>query len=145
VGVTLGDGARLELDAEQLRNAIAEDPEGVKDLFISRVIDQAGGTQTLPGGVIVSDPDTKETFSSLGVVSRLEEFAKGYINSVDGLLTLRNRALDSQIDLQRKRIESFNIRLESRRVILQRQFIAMERAIGQLQTQQASLGSISRI
>lgn len=146
VGVTVGSGGELELDAERLRSAIAEDPEGVKDLFVAREVDSAaGGKQVLPGGVTVHDPLAKETFSSLGVVARLEEFAKGYINSVDGVLTLRNRALDSQINLQEERIEAFNVRMESRRLILQRQFIAMERAIGQLQSQQSSLGSIGPV
>jgi flagellar hook-associated protein 2 len=147
VGVTVGDGGKLSLDAERMRAAIAEDPQGVKDLFISRVVDSAGGQTVLPGGpggITVRDPDAKETFSSLGVVARLEEFAKGYINSVDGLLTLRNRTLDTQIDLQRKRIEAFDVRLESRRLILQRQFTAMERAIAQFQGQQSSLSSITR-
>ena len=145
VGVTVGDGGRLELDADRLREAIAEDAEGVRNLFIARDVDSAGGTTTLPSGIIVRDPTAKETFSSLGVVAQLEEFAKSYINSVDGVLTLRNRTLDTQIELQEQRIAVFNARLETRRQILHQQFVAMERAIGQLQSQQASLGSIARI
>lgn len=144
VGVTIGDGGKLTLDADRLRAAIAEDPEGVKDLFVARVVDSAGGTTALPGGITIRDPDAKQTFSSLGVVARLEEFAGSYINSVDGLLTQRGRTLDTQIDLQRQRIEAFDVRLESRRGILQRQFVAMERAIAQMQGQQSALSSISR-
>ncbi|MFG0284065.1 MAG: flagellar filament capping protein FliD [Phycisphaerales bacterium JB039] len=145
VGVTIGSGGKLELDAEQLRKAIAEDAEGVKNLFVAREIDSVGGTTTLPSGIVVRDPEAKETFSSLGVVAQLEEFAKSYINSIDGVLTVRNRTLDTQIELQEQRIQAFNVRLETRRLILQRQFVALERAIGQLQSQQASLGSIARV
>ncbi len=50
--------------------------------------------------------------------------------------------MDNQITAQNKRIDDFTARLEDRRAILENQFIAMEKAIGQMQTQQQALGSL---
>ena len=88
---------------------------------------------------------SRDEFESLGVVGQLEEMARRYIDSVDGVLTLRKNALDTQIGSVNDRIEDMDVRLEQRREALSRQFIAMERAIASLQTQQSALQSISLI
>jgi flagellar capping protein FliD len=47
------------------------------------------------------------------------------------------------IDLARKRIEAMDVRLESRRKHLERQFTAMESALAQLQGQGGALSALS--
>jgi len=147
VGITVGDGGKLTLDAERLREAIDQDPEAVEALFAARkqdplsdeVLDENGDPIE---GVTVSGGFSDATFSQLGVAGLLEELADRYVDSIDGILTLRTNALDNQVQLQEDRIEAFNERLVVRQGILEQQFIAMEQALASLQTQQQALASL---
>lgn len=132
VGVEVGAGGKLELDADQLRSALATDPAAVEALFAARV--------EAPGSTVESPQ-----FTQLGVVGQVEELVRRYTDSVSGVLTTRTRSIDSQIQLQNRRIGELDVRLENRKAILQRQFLAMEQAIGQLQSQSTALGSIGSI
>lgn len=142
VGLTLGDGARLELDKDKLREAIEQDPQAVEDLLIAREIDQSGGKTVLDSGIEVTDPLARETFSSLGVFARIEELSKTYIDSVDGVLTARGRALDNQVQLQEDRIAFFDLKLADKRTRLEREFASLEGIISNFQAQQAALASL---
>jgi len=142
VGITIGEGGRLEVDKERLGQALDEDAQAVEDLLIAREIDQAGGTRSLGEGITVTDPTARETFSSLGVFAKVEELARTYIDSVDGVLTARNRALDNQISLQEDRISFFDQRLDDKRLRLEREFAALEGIISNFQAQQAALSSL---
>lgn len=142
VGLTLGDGARLELDKDKLREAIEQDPQAVEDLLIAREIDQSGGVTVLEGGIEVTDPLARETFSSLGIFARIEELSKTYIDSVDGVLTARGRALDNQVELQEDRIAFFDLKLADKRTRLEREFASLETIISNFQAQQAALASL---
>lgn len=142
VGLTLGDGARLELDKDKLREAIEQDPQAVEDLLIAREIDQSGGVTVLEGGIEVTDPLARETFSSLGIFARIEELSKTYIDSVDGVLTARGRALDNQVELQEDRIAFFDLKLADKRSRLEREFASLETIISNFQAQQAALASL---
>lgn len=139
-GVTLGSGSVLEFDAAAFREALAQDPEGVEALFSANRLAPIEDEEVAPG-VFVSQTDT--SFNQLGVVERLAQLADGFTNSIDGLITNRNNAIDSQIDLQERRIDQLNDRINDRRTILEAEFVAMERALAQLQTQQSALSSIS--
>ncbi|GJM19199.1 MAG: flagellar hook-associated protein 2 [Phycisphaeraceae bacterium] len=145
VGVTIGEGGRLEFDRDDFRAALEEDPDAVERLFTTRDIDADAASQEILPGITASNPDADTEFSALGVVAQIEQFANGYINSIDGVLTLRGKSLDSQIALQQSRIEQFDIRLESQRQVLSRQFLAMEQSIAQIQTQSQSLGQIALV
>jgi flagellar hook-associated protein 2 len=142
VGITIGEGGRLELDKDRLRQALDEDPQAVEDLLIAREIDSAGGTRSFGEGITVTDPTARETFSSLGVFAKVEELARTYIDSVDGVLTARNRALDNQIQLQEDRIAFFDQQLADKRSRLEREFAALEGIISNFQAQQAALSSL---
>ncbi len=141
VGVTVGSGGKLELDAEELRAALEQDPQGVADLFTARVLKPREPITVAPG-VTVSNPDQEDEFLSLGVAAQAEELVNDYINSIDGILTGRKRTLDDQIAAQNRRIADFDVRLANRRQVLERQFLAMERAIGMLQNQQNALAAM---
>lgn len=146
VGITIGDGgASLSFDSARFREAYAEDPASVTALFESFDLAPTGTEVEVEPGITVSGGSGTRSFASLGVIGQIEELARSYLDSVDGLLTARERALDDQISTQQSRIEDFSDRLERRRQVLQQQFIAMERAIGQLQSQQGALASLQQL
>jgi len=133
IGIKVGQGGALQLDRDKLRRAVEQDYQAVADLVSARV--QAPQ----------ADPTDPPTFTSLGVVSQMENAADSFINSVTGSLTRRSKSLSDEVDMQTQRIADFDARLASRRTILERQFLAMEQAIGQLQSQQSALSGITRI
>lgn len=142
VGLTIGSGGRLELDKEKLQKALDEDPQAVEDLLVAREIDQSAGSRSLGEGITVTDPTARETFSSLGVFAKIEELSRTYIDSVDGVLTARNRALDNQVRLQEDRIAFFDRQLLDKRARLEREFAALEGIISNFQAQQAALSQL---
>jgi len=85
---------------------------------------------------------TEDTFSRLGVAEQLRELADNMTNRFDGVLTRRGQTIDQQLTLQRTRISNVDTKLEVKRQKLERQFLSMEQAIANLQTQQRSLGQI---
>lgn len=147
VGVKVGDGGVLTLDRDRFREAMESDPESVKALFAARD-SQSNTTQNpIPGNTTITAtiPGAKDTFTSLGIAGLIEELTKSYIDSVDGILTIKRKSFDDQIALQQKRIEQFDLQLENKRKVLEQQFLAMEQAIAQLQAQQSSLSQIQSI
>jgi flagellar hook-associated protein 2 len=142
VGITVGSGGTLQLNRDRFRQALEQDPQGVAELFAARVQVPRTPVQFEPG-ITINEPDAPDEFSSLGVASIVENLSESFINSLNGSLTRKNNGLTTQIELQNKRIADYDLRLTSRRGILERQFLAMERAIGKLQTQQGSIGQIS--
>lgn len=141
VGVKVGDGGTLSLDSDKFRAALQDDPDAVKNLFAAREVDSDEYID-LGGGAKARNPNYGKSFSKLGLASAFEELATRYVDSSSGILTLRKKSMDNQITAQNKRIDDFTTRLEDRRAILENQFIAMEKAIGQMQTQQQALGSL---
>ncbi len=132
VGIEIAQGGRLRFDKDRFRAALAEDPAAVEQLFTVRTLDPVNGTIRAGG----------ETFSALSVMAQIEQFAKGYVDTNEGILTLRTRSIEEQIRAQNARIAAIDARLESRRDVLTRQFARMEQAIAQLQRQQSALSSI---
>ena len=91
------------------------------------------------------NPETEITYSERGVMVIFEQFAESYTDSLTGILTGRDDAFDDQIALQESRIESIDARLDARREVLTRQFLAMEQAIAQFQTQGSALSQIASL
>eukprot|EP00913_Durusdinium_trenchii_P006106 g5718.t1 len=104
VGVTVGEGGKLEFDRDRFREALDQDPTAVADLFSRRTIDPDGGSINIDG-VIVNNPDAETEFTELGLVVKLEEFADRYISSINGVFTSKNDSIDRQIKIQQDRIE----------------------------------------
>lgn len=142
VGVSVGAGGKLVLNEDRLREALAEDPDAVANVFAAR---ELADDQKIDLGNGITYDSPEPIFDSLGVVERLNELVKDMTNSIDGSLTLVNRNYDSMIRLQSKRIEAFDAKLEARRIQLERQFSAMEQALAALQSQQTALSSIRPI
>ena len=146
VGITIGDGgASLEFDSNRFREAYSEDSAAVTALFETFELEQTDTEEEIFPGVTVSGGDPDRVFSSIGVIGQFEELARSYLDSVDGILTGRENALETQISLQEDRIDRFGEQLERRRASLEQQFIAMERVIGQLQSQQGALASLQQL
>jgi flagellar hook-associated protein 2 len=146
VGLGFDRDGTLKVDSEKLRTAINEDPRGVRDLFAARAQGETSNRQQVGDapGVFVTVA-TAGAFSQLGVAEKLAQAIDKYIKPVDGVLTRRNRTIDDQIRAQNKRITQIDSRLESRRTILERQFLSMEQSIGRLQGQQRSISSLASL
>lgn len=142
LGLSLSKDGEISIDRDRLREAMATDPESVKQLFTLRTL-KDDSTLDLGGGATTTNPNAGQSFSALGVMGQLEQAAERYINSVNGVLTNRNKGYDSQIEIQNRRLTAMDVRLEGRRLILERQFAAMEKTIGRLQIQSSSLGVLS--
>lgn len=140
VGVRLGEGSRLEFDSDRFRLALDDDFEGVRDLFQARDQLPREPVELSPG---VTTPNLgDDEFSKLGFGEFIEQVMESLTNSIDGVLTQRNRTIDDQIEAQQDRIEFIDVQLERKRAVLEREFVAMEQAIASIQSQQAAINSI---
>lgn len=144
VGLEFGDGGVLSIDKTRLRAAMEEDYDAVAELFTARDLEDKEDDEVAPG-ITVRNTSTDDTFSRLGLAGIIEELAKDYTDSVDGQLTNRSNALTTQIRGLNTRVEDFDARLDRRREVLQRQFLAMEQAIAQLQSQSSALTALRSV
>ncbi len=120
---------------------VEQDSAGVESLFTAQVAND-DSVIDIGGGTTVTNVNAGNSFSSLGILPQLERLGTHYLDTVDGLFTLRKKTIDDQIKSQNDQIASLQSRLDQRRVILQRQFLAMEESIGKLQQQQGALGQL---
>ncbi|MFW5652543.1 MAG: flagellar filament capping protein FliD [Planctomycetota bacterium] len=138
VGINVGEGGKLELDGDKLRQAITEDRASVEKLFAAKEIEEGDGDL----GEGITNPNAESTYSELGVAELMAELTHDLTNSVNGTLTLVNQNYDSKLQLQEERIEDLDARLESKRMMLEMQFAAMESTLASLQSQQSALSSM---
>ncbi len=135
VGFSLEEGGSLAFDAEVFQDAYASDPTGMASLF-------------------TEEADTEEV-TELGMTTEQAVAGTGGIGAVfthtldtltrdyDGLIANITEGLDGQSDILNDRIEYINVLLIGKRARLERQFMAMEMALAQLQAQQSSLNSLA--
>lgn len=142
VGVTVGSGGDLELDEDQLREALDTDASGVEALFAARVQDAVDTEEEISPGITVRNPGATGSFSSLGIMGIIEELGKKYIDTTNGIFTVKSKSFTDLITSQNARITALDVRLASKRSKLERQFTQMEIAISKLQSQQSALSSI---
>lgn len=144
IGIKVGSGGTMELNVDRFRAAMQEDAASVESLFVTRTqVSDATIDFFGDGSVIVRNPNAGNTFSALGVMGQFEQLVTRYTDATSGLLTGRSKSVGEQITLQTARVEAFTARLERRQAVLQRQFFAMESAIGRMQGQQSALSSLS--
>ncbi|QDU61443.1 Flagellar hook-associated protein 2 [Planctomycetes bacterium Pan216] len=115
VGITLDRSGQLQFDRLKFRSVLNSDPEGVQDFF------GASGT---------------------GVSDQFESLVDG-LNDTDGLISNRVDNITRTIERQNKAIEEIGERLEIRQERLLLEFVAMERAIATLTSQQNALSQLS--
>ncbi len=116
IGLRIANGAKLELDEEQFRQALAADREAVEELFTKA---ETGA------GTVLQDELAALTDIGTGTIDR------------------RKENLVQQEDLLRDRIDALQLLLDSKEERLYRQFYAMEQALSQMSEMQASLSSLS--
>jgi len=118
VGLSLGNGAKLQLDEDRLREALSENREDVEALF----------TQAETG---------------LGII--IEEELAGITDNGTGLIDSHSQLLQEQEDLLTKRIEEMEVLLAAKEQRLYNDFYAMEQALAQMSSQQSALESLSSL
>lgn len=137
VGITVGSGGELKVDKAKLRAALADDPAAVEKLFTAKTLK--------PKSTDPNARDTGDEYTELGAMGIIERAIERYSDSVEGTLTLRRKAMETQVTQLNRQVDAWDVRLANKRSNLEAQFRAMESAIGQLQTQQSSLSSIQSI
>ena len=142
IGVTSGSGGKLSFDKNKFRSALEADPAAVEALVAARTPIPRSPTTEIDTGITVNNTSTIETFSRLGIAEKLGEAVDSLTRSTDGTITRRNRTIQNQVESNADRIAQFDIRLESKRLRLERQFADMEKAIASLQGQSSALSSI---
>ncbi|MEM9296086.1 MAG: flagellar filament capping protein FliD, partial [Planctomycetota bacterium] len=132
VGIRVGSGARLQFDETTFREALQTDPDAVRDLFALETF--------------AVDPETgeedRDTVTARGVAVFLDDVLDGLIDGNTSAIGGAISNIDDQIEANNDRIETLNERLDDRRARLEAEFVAMERALAELQDQSASLGQI---
>ncbi|UCE67821.1 MAG: flagellar filament capping protein FliD [Candidatus Zixiibacteriota bacterium] len=105
---------------------------------------------TLTPDLLVDGAEGKITLTK-GIAALLSERIDAYTDANDGILNSRTKTIEKQINNIKEQIERMEEQLEVKRESLYKQFIAMEEAIGKLQSQQmflssaiASLGSLGQ-
>ncbi len=129
VGITVGSGAVLQFDAAKFQAALDTDRDAVEALFTFREEE--------------TDPVTNETtLTASGIGARIDQLLG---NLTDVVVQGRVDAIDNQIKGNEDRIETLNQRLDAKRARLEAQFIAMERALSEIQGQSSALASLQNL
>ncbi|MFB3139224.1 MAG: flagellar filament capping protein FliD [Phycisphaerales bacterium] len=140
VGIRIGAEGVLTFDKDKFREAYENDPQAVENLFAA-FKGTTTTTKEIAPGVTVNV--TEQTFTVLGFGDLFDQLLDGLTNSIDGTMTLADQVFQDQIDLTKSRIDAFDVRLDARRARLERQFLAMETALAQLQGMNNALLSLS--
>lgn len=127
VGITVGTGATLRLDAAKFQNALNTDRESVQNLFTFIQ------TETNDDGETVT--------TAKGVGKAIDELLERLTDTETGIIESRVSSIDSQINLNNDRIKRLDASIAAKRLRLEAQFAAMERALAGLQTQSTALAS----
>jgi flagellar hook-associated protein 2 len=111
LGVQLSQGGKLEFNKNDFLKAYAENPANV------------------------------EKAVSTGLAKTLEKVADGATDSISGSLTQKIQSGNTMISRLNKEILDWDAKLADRRTALQRQFTAMETALGRISSQSSWLSS----
>jgi len=139
VGIRIGAKSTMTFDRTRFQDALEEDYDAVVNLFTA-FESSTTTTRQIEEGVTVTVHD--QTFAKLGFADLFDQLLDGLTNSIDGTVTIADQSLQSKIDLTNSRIEDFDERLDAKRLVMERQFTAMEVALAGLQAQQNGLLSL---
>ena len=130
VGITLGDGAKIEFDEDKFRAAYGTDPDSVEKLFTS--------TQS-------AVKDGKTTTVYTGIAGLIETRISKLIYPVRGVIIRENKTLDERTTQFQDRIDSLDKLLVQKRTRLERQFSNLETVLAGLKSQQSAIAGIQSI
>ncbi len=137
IGFTIGTGRKLSFDETRFNNALAADREAVENLMTLKTVatDDDGNTVFVTG-------TSRPQLTAGGIAVRLDDLMARLL---DNTLRTRTDGIDDQIELNNKRISDLDRQLENKRARLEAQFIAMERALAQIQSQGSALSSLASL
>jgi len=118
VGISRGDGRQLDWDAAKFKDALSDDFNGVRDLFIERE-------------------------GNLGKSYLFDQAIENMTDSMDGLFKISTDALNKKIDYADQGIDRYERSIESYRVTMERKFTAMEMMVSQLNAQGSYLSGMT--
>lgn len=126
---------KLILDKAKLEETLLNDPLAVKNLLFK--------TTTEP------DENGDMVTRNSGLFHDLETYVRDFTRAGDGILTEKDKAYDKQIGDLKLQAEKMEQRLEIRQGRLMAQFVALEKALGAMQSQgdwlSAQLGQLNNM
>jgi flagellar hook-associated protein 2 len=131
LGIRVGKDSVLEFDADKFRQALETDRDAVQAVFSFKET--------------AKDADGNTRVARAGVGVRIDEYLARLTDSIDGVFKSRVDTLGGQIKINDRRIADIDKVLESKRARLEQQFLAMERALAQMQGQGSSLNSLQTL
>lgn len=97
----------------------------------------------------VIDGSDGKVYLTKGIAAILSEKIDNYTDASVGILSSRTKSITKQIDNLKEQIDKMEEQLERKRASLYREFMAMEEALGKLQSQQmylsAAISSMNRL
>lgn len=115
LGVRVTSGGKLEFDQEVFDSVNASSPDAVKNFFLD---------------------------ANNGVADKLDTTLDSLTDTTDGLFTVENTSLQNSIDSLQSRIDAIDDLLVIRQERLLRQFIQMEKIIGEINSQSSTLTAL---
>ncbi len=116
VGISRGDGRSLDWDEDKFTEALEDDFNGVRDLFVQRE-------------------------GNLGKAYLFDQAIENMTDSIDGLFKISTDALNTKIDYADQSIDRYERSIASYQLTMERKFTAMEMMVSQLQSQGSALYS----
>ena len=133
IGISIGSGARLQIDQNKFAEALAADPDGVRDLF------------TLQQFAV--DPETGEETDEIlaqGVGAEIDALLERLTDGTDGVIERQVEILSDQIRANQRRIDQVDDTIEDKRSRLEREFANLESTLAGLSDQQSALAGLSQ-
>jgi flagellar hook-associated protein 2 len=129
VGIEVDRYGKLTFDEAKFKSAYAADPATTQELLAGKDADPITGAAAVDG------------FGDI-----IERLGKRFSDSIDGTVTLSIKSRQAGIKGMEDDIADWDIRLADRQTTLQRQYTALETALGKLQSQSTWLaGQISSL
>jgi flagellar hook-associated protein 2 len=118
VGIELDDSGKLSVNHERLQAAFADDAESLQRLF---------------------------TDEERGVAAAFDKLIDQLAGEGNSLLVSRTDSLNDKIDVNTRRLEALDARLESERERLLKQFFDMEEAVARMQSDLAAIQGLQAL
>lgn len=131
LGISVDREGKATLDSKKLKEALANDPAAVKNLFFTP-------EKTEPG--IEGEPAVKISEEN-GMAQKMRSLIDSYISDKTGIIINKSKTFDNEIKDISKSITSFNERLEKKRANYIAMFTRLDTVMMQAESQMAYLSS----
>ncbi|WP_414839015.1 flagellar filament capping protein FliD [Carnobacterium sp. TMP28] len=131
LGITVDRAGKATLDTKKLKEALANDPAAVKNLFFNPEKKEA----SVEGEAVVAAEKEK------GMAEKMRSLIDSYISDKTGIITNKSKTFENEIKDIGKSITSFNERLEKKRANYIAMFTRLDTVMMQAESQMAYLSS----